>query len=347
MNEIFRGSRFAILLSDTKGAEGAPKRIQILRTGVYYHEELGELPITPEMLKQMVLNFQANVRGVDLAMDYSHESGDIAAGWFKAVSLENNGTELWAEIDWTPLASKRIADKEFRYVSADFSFDYQDNETLQKFGPTLQGAALTNRPFVKNMAPAVELNEGKGEKKMGKTAKLAGDGGVADVGDNQPDPSAVDADGKPLTPEAKLAKLEAEMASLKTQYAACMAENAKLKEAGAATAKDLAAAQKKSKFDVMLSEGKVVPAQREAFMSDNFEEFASKAKAVKLSEIGSGDPVDNDPTDVKNKAEATIEIKKRAAVLLTEKKVKTIGDGISAVLRSDKKLADLYHGKSA
>jgi phage I-like protein len=117
----------------------------------------------------MKKNFDAKVRGIDLAIDYAHESDQIAAGWIKGLELSNGNTELWAIVEWTPQGRKRLSDKEFRYLSADCSFDYEDNERGEKHGPTLLGAALTNRPVVKGMRPAVELTERKESDQMKKT----------------------------------------------------------------------------------------------------------------------------------------------------------------------------------
>ncbi|MEK0326263.1 MAG: hypothetical protein QQN63_11225, partial [Nitrosopumilus sp.] len=41
-------------------------------------------------------------------------------------------------------ARHKIKDREFRYMSADFNTKFIDNETGKDFGPTLNGAALTN-----------------------------------------------------------------------------------------------------------------------------------------------------------------------------------------------------------
>lgn len=133
--------------------------VQLFRIGTFFHSQYGKFDITPEILKAMEGNFKANVRGMDLAIDYSHESEDIAAGWIKSVYLNEDGTQLWAKVDWTPSGAKVIGDKEFRYISPEFSFDYKDNETLKQYGPTLLGAGLTNRPTIKKMEPVVELTE--------------------------------------------------------------------------------------------------------------------------------------------------------------------------------------------
>ena len=82
------------------------------------------------------------------------------------IYLSENGEELWATVDWTEGGEKSVRRKEYRYLSADFQFNYTDNETLQEYGPTLFGAGLTNRPVVKGMAPTILSEIKPSEDKM-------------------------------------------------------------------------------------------------------------------------------------------------------------------------------------
>ena len=125
--------------------------VQILRTGSFTHEIFGEIDVTEDMFKSFRENFKKKIKKVELAVDYSHFSLQKASGWITDVILKENNTELWIRSEWTPAGRQGILDKEFKYMSADFSENYQDNETGKKFGPTLNGAALTNRPFIKGM----------------------------------------------------------------------------------------------------------------------------------------------------------------------------------------------------
>lgn len=147
-----------ILLAEADG-DDVPSDVELIRVGTFFHEQYGKLNITPKELKSFVKNFNDHIRRVDLAIDYKHENEDIAAGWIKKVYLSEDGNSLWAKVKWTPNGKRVLADQEFRYLSAEFIMDYQDNETLRKFGPTLMGAGLTNRPFVKGMEPTNQLSE--------------------------------------------------------------------------------------------------------------------------------------------------------------------------------------------
>ena len=106
---------------------------------------------------------------------------------------------------------------------------------------------------------------------------------------------------------------------------------------------DKATAVKKEKFDKMLSEKKVVEAQRESFMTDNFVEFSEKAVAqsdLNFSEQGtsaSGD--DKKFSDSKTPAQDELHE-------LTEKKVKELSISFSEaqdmVMNSNPKLVEAY-----
>lgn len=135
------------------------QKVQLFRCGTFYHPEYGQFTIDQKTLSSIVKNFNLGIRGVDLAIDYAHENWDIAAGWIKKLELSADGMELYAWVEWTPQGSQKTKDKEYRYLSPEFAFNYEDNETLKKFGPTLLGAGLTNRPCIKSMDPVVNLSE--------------------------------------------------------------------------------------------------------------------------------------------------------------------------------------------
>ncbi len=146
----YRSSPFQIKLSEKE----LPNKIQLLRAGNFFHDGR-EIEVDQKDLENMVRNFSEKVRGIDLMIDFSHNSEGEAAGWIKELILSDDKAELWAEVDWTPVGKERLANKSFKYISADFSFAYKDNETLKDYGPTLFGAGLTNRPVVKQMEPIV------------------------------------------------------------------------------------------------------------------------------------------------------------------------------------------------
>lgn len=157
MSKVYCGAPIEIIFQENSNE--VPTRVQILKVGNFHDPRYGIVKVTEDHLARFVKNFAEKVRRLDIAIDYSHKTEEIAAGWFKELTTDANGTELWANIDWTPAGHKVLSDKEFRYLSADFDFNYQDNETLIRHGAVLKGAGLTNRPVVKGMAATIALQE--------------------------------------------------------------------------------------------------------------------------------------------------------------------------------------------
>jgi hypothetical protein len=326
MSQPYRLAPIALTLGDK--AERPPERIQVVRVGTFHSLKYGKFEITKEDLLSFKKNFDAGVRGVDIALDYKHASEDIAAAWFKSLELSADGTELWATPTWTPNGAKVVLDKEFRYVSADFTFDYQDNETLKKYGPTLLGAGLTNRPVIKGQTPVIELTEGKGDVMDPKDKEIADLKAQLAALQKQLDDLKAKEAGEPDASK----DLQAAQAKVKEQ-AAQLAEFAK-KEKDAAEAKVLS--EKKSEFDKKLSEGIVVEAQREPFMSNDMMKFMSLAQPVQLGAKGK---TTTTSTTEKTAEDEVIALAEQAIV---DKKAKDIGSAISFVLSEKPELRKRY-----
>jgi phage I-like protein len=314
-----------------------PEDIQILRLGTFQHPRIGSLVITSEMLQRMAENFQNKVRGIDISVDYKHDSEDIAAGWFREVYLNEDGNQLWAKVEWTPRGLKKLAEKEFRYVSADFHLNYRDNETGEAFGPTLFGAGLTNRPVIKRMEPAIELSEVK-KHEGGKTM---------DLEKLKADNEKLAAENKTLSEgkgemEKKLAELEEEKKSLQEAVGELdMTPEqmvAKIKELQAEIAKlkgEAEMSEKEKVFNKLMSEGKAVEAQRKSYLEGDTVKFAELAGKANVKADGHGGKTDGDKVDVQDKV-----------LELAEQKAKEnkmpIEDAISVVLSENPKLDEAY-----
>ena len=132
-----------------------PDRVQVLRVGKFQHPSYGKFEITQQTLSEMKSNFDKRVRGIDVSFDYYHASDEDASAWVKELVLEENGTQLWAIVDWTPKAEQKLAERELRYFSPDFSFSWKDPESGVVHKNVLFGGGLTNRPFVKEMMAIV------------------------------------------------------------------------------------------------------------------------------------------------------------------------------------------------
>lgn len=124
----------------------------LTRAGTFYDPRYDNFEITRDMLLQMVSNFDKGTYGQEIFIDVSHEPSKGAAA--KIVKLTVEGTKLRALLEWTPYGVEAVKVRGFRYFSAEFADNFQDNERRQRHGATLIGAGLTIRPVIKGLDPA-------------------------------------------------------------------------------------------------------------------------------------------------------------------------------------------------
>ena len=123
--------------------------VTITRTGTYHHPKYGQFEISRHTLSEMIRNFQANTYGQDIAIDVAHKPEDGSAGFVKDLRIENG--KLRALIEWTPFGVEAIQGRGYRYLSADYTENYVDNEHQAAHGPLLFGAGLVTRPHIKHL----------------------------------------------------------------------------------------------------------------------------------------------------------------------------------------------------
>lgn len=151
--EINLSSKFS---GELNLSEGLPHIIEIARVAEGEHPSYGKLKITAEDLKSMETNYKAKVVGVDLAVNEDHKKNE-AFGWFKDVFLSYDGSILYGQVFWNAKGTTALSEKEYRYFSPEFRFNYIHPHTGVEHGPTLLGGALTNYPFLK-MDAITQLN---------------------------------------------------------------------------------------------------------------------------------------------------------------------------------------------
>lgn len=308
----FRTPGFVLSFSESSAAN----KIQLFRTGAFHHPEYGEFQITRQLLQELTENFKKGVRGIDIAVDYKHENDDIAAGWIKKLSIEDDGETLWADVDWTPQGKQKISDKEFRYISPEFTFAYKDNEQLIDHGPVLLGAALTNRPVIKYMEPVVDLAEIKTKKQGDVTMTLE-------------------------EMKKELEALKAKNETLQSEVTSHKTEKEELE-------KTKVLSEKKTKFQELMKAGKACAAQEEAFLSGDMEKFISLAQPVKLADpkgTGTSGTVTKTTDGDKKEKSVDEEIHALAEEKIKSNQVKTLSEGYQMVMRENKELADKYNNK--
>ena len=308
------------VFSSVKCAEGkVPSEVQVLRVGKFSHPVYGQFEITKQVLAEMKANFDLKVRGIDLAFDYYHDSNQDASGWVKDLQLKEDGNELWALVDWTPKAQQKLSDRELRYFSPDFAFEWQDPETQTTFNNVLFGGGLTNRPFVKEMQAivAAEFITKEGENHMtelekalaalklaeGKALKLADEVAAAEKKMAQmvpkPDPKAPSA-GDPEE-ASEVEQLKKQIADLQAQLAKAQSDNSAMMAEKQAACDAQKLAEKTNEFNVLLTEGKACVAQKEAFLKGDMGAFIKLAQPLNLKASGSSASGNDEPNeDVKS-----------------------------------------------
>ncbi len=131
-------------------AEGVKQSwVTVTRTGTFTDPRYGQFDITPDMLKQMVSNFDKRVLGQDVFFDVAHKPNDGAAAKVLKLSVENGRLRALAE--WTPFGIDAVNRRGFAYLSADYHENWSDNEQGNAHGCVLLGAGLTTRPVIKNL----------------------------------------------------------------------------------------------------------------------------------------------------------------------------------------------------
>lgn len=354
-----------IQLSEVNTLEDISNQVQLMRTCTFYHKTYGKVEITRQMFSEMIDNLKANVRGIQLMIDYSHASEKEAAGWVKDLSIrevklsENEDGEdvveyqLWADVEWTPKGQKTLSDKEFAYLSADFDPDYRDNENpTQKHGAVLLGAGLTNRPVIKRMNSAIQLSEFLKPtiKENGMTLEeIQAALNKSTVKLNETEQELSDATKKLSDSDVKLAQIDTIMKDmgvstieeLMTKIQSLSKDNVELAEAKEKT-------RKETSLNKLLSEGKISQAQKEVaekLEATSFDSYISLAEmnepTVKLSESGENlTPTETIVVDGDGVEDKVLE--------LAEAKVKAddsiqMHEAIPMVLSENKDLAEKYY----
>jgi hypothetical protein len=144
----------AIDLGGVRLAEDRPTWLHAFPLGRYLHPAHGELVFTRERLERLAEGVNRGVRGITPALDFDHREdrakGAKAAGWIEAAEVRHDG--LWLAVTFTAEARAEVRAGAWRYLSPEFG-EWTDPRTGTRHRDVLMGAALTNRPFLRDLEP--------------------------------------------------------------------------------------------------------------------------------------------------------------------------------------------------
>lgn len=138
--------------------------IQVMITGKFKHAKHGPFEITAEDLDLFAADIQE--RADQIVIDFDHDSAygsTKAAGWYTGqteIKDDDLGRPaLFAEIELTPAGAEAVRNKEYRFISPEFSRTYRDAAGQLVKKVRMWATALTNRPFLPDMAPVTLSDE--------------------------------------------------------------------------------------------------------------------------------------------------------------------------------------------
>lgn len=254
--------------------EGSEKLKEVHLLKVCSLEDRG-VKITKETLKALKDNFDANVRGQDISIEYNTHNNDDgekpAAAWIKELSLSEDGESLRAMVEYTPRAEQMIKDKEYKYLSVEIEPLYQD-EKGNMHSNVLLGGTFTNRPAVKGLDP-IKLSENINNKKIDMELTQEEITSIESV-KSEMNLEIKDIHSTMLSMKASMEALEAEKKELETNYATAQSEVEKAKKTLLKIEKDNIEKDKMSAVNSLIEKGIVTNAQRDKVLKT----FASKSE---------------------------------------------------------------------
>lgn len=134
-----------VYVLDGMDASEAPDEIKLLPLGKV-HSQKGDFLVDDESYE--LINRQFKERGLDLVIDYEHQTlKDVqapAGGWIKELIKQEDA--IAAKVEWTPRAKEYLRNKEYKYLSPVVICRKSDGKAV-----ALHSAALTNTPAIDRM----------------------------------------------------------------------------------------------------------------------------------------------------------------------------------------------------
>ncbi len=137
-------------------------RKQLLRLGTWKHAGApdGVLKVTPDFIDKIISNFAAGVRD-DVPIPLGHDQDAISSiGQVVHLDVDPDGS-LWGVHDIPDEADAKKLGTTWTGTSALIELNAEDKETGKELGPVLVHNAITNSPYIKDLAPFESLALGE------------------------------------------------------------------------------------------------------------------------------------------------------------------------------------------
>ncbi len=154
------------MLAAAPDAVVAPEWVQVFPLGPEIHANDGRFF---RLMDPVALVARIKAGSFPILVDYEHRSfyglDSQAAGWCHDVELRADG--IWARVEWTAAARKKIEEREYRFISPEFDVHLETQEIS-----SLSAISLVNRPAFKMAAIAAAQHSG--DQKMKNIAAALG-----------------------------------------------------------------------------------------------------------------------------------------------------------------------------
>lgn len=286
---IYSNPKNVLQLADEQGDVW----IEIIRVG-NWNNSYKQFEVTIEHLSDFIDHFERNVLNYSdkkIPLNYAHEQWGKAAGWISELKVE--GQSLMGKVELTSEARERVRDGEWKYISAEIAWEHTDQESGVVTKNVLLGAALTNIPFVRNMK-SVEASDAQHQnQKENQFILLSHDMNIEQqLADERAKTSTL---SESLTAEqSKVSQLSEQVQEMQTQ----LSEEKQARESAETALAEMRSAARTQKetarVEQLLTEGKILPAQKEETLSLLTSLLEEQAETVFTTLASAGAKVDLD-----------------------------------------------------
>ena len=169
-NDIIEEGTFRIEPVNLDSNGMLPTRIAVMKAGNWPDSVKGNFSISVDDLKEIKDNFDKGIgfptedSSTGLAIDFMHDYAAEAAGWIKGLELDaNEGVLYGSPVEWTDAGAAAIQGGKFKCISPSGYFGSKNGKQMsmwsnptnlkEKVRNVLDGAGLTNIPFLRGMSP--------------------------------------------------------------------------------------------------------------------------------------------------------------------------------------------------